>query len=203
MTKGKKVGGLIMLLAIPVLILIFLEKFGQQHYTIPTDPQEAEGLSALVPAGSLGKDFQFPNQLIDDQGNNVSSGLLLDQHTILYILPQVFSDTAQLVLERLVGVQNIFEDSPGVQLVVVVPTDQTDSLSALARRYRSQKKNWRFLADTTQGEELYRMLPANTSSATVLLIDQEPRIRGYYAGLQEKEIDRLVVETRILLYGVE
>ena len=192
-----------MLLAIPVLILIFLEKFGQQHYTIPTDPSEAEGLSALVPAGALGKAFQFSNQLIDNQGNEVSSDLLLDQNTIFYGMPQVFSDTAQLVLERLVGVRDIFEGNPDVQLVVVMATDDIDSLSALAQRYRSQEKHWQFLADTTQGAAPNRILPVGISSATVLLIDQNQRVRGYYDGMQEKEIDRLVVETRILLYGVE
>lgn len=203
MTKGKKVGGLVMLLAIPILILVFLEKFGQQHYTIPTDPSAAEGLSALVPAGALGKAFQLPDQLIDNQGNNVSSDLLLDQNTVWYMLPPVFSDTAQLVLERLVGVRDIFEGTPEVQLVVVVATDQTDSLSVLAQRYRSRGKNWQFLANTTQGREHYSIFPPGTSSATVLLIDQKQRVRGYYDGMQEKEIDRLVVETRILLYGVE
>lgn len=202
MTKGKKVGGLVMLLAIPILILVFLEKFGQQHYTIPTDPSAAEGLSALVPAGALGKAFQLPDQLIDNQGNNVSSDLLLDQNTVWYMLPPVFSDTAQLVLERLVGVRDIFEGTPEVQLVVVVATDKLDSLSALTQRYRSQEKNWQFLADTTQGA-VPNLLPVGTSSATVVLLDQNQRVRGYYDGMQEKEIDRLVVETRILLYGVE
>ena len=192
-----------MLLGVPILILLFLENFGQQHYTIPTDPQEAEGQSAAVPTEALGKAFQWPDHLIDAQGNSVANGVLLDQNTIFYPLPQVASDTAQRVLERLVGVQDIFESNPNVQLLAVAATDETDWLSVLAQKYRSQGERWQFLADTAQQVLPYRILPSGTSSATVLLIDQHQQIRGYYDGLQEKEIDRLVVETRILLYGVE
>lgn len=200
--KRKKIGGLVALLGIPVLILLFLEKFGQQHYSIPTNPQEAEGFSAVVPAEALGKSFQLPGHFIDYQGNSVSEDLLSGKSTIFYVLPQAFTDTAQRVLEKLVGVRDIFENQPEVQQLIVAVTNETDSLSALMQRYHSQK-TWQFLADTAHQVLPYRILPPGITSAAVLLIDQNQRIRGYYNGMQEKEIDRLVVETRILLHDVE
>ena len=203
MTNGKKVGGLLFLLAIPILILVFLEEFGQQHYTIPTDPAEAEGLSAEVPAGSLGQKFQFDALPVNDQGASVPDNLLLEKETIIFPLRKTGSDTARVVLEKLTRVQNTFEEENDVQLLVIANTQELNALSRLAQQYRSQPERWQFLADTTQENTLFNRLPSGTSSATILLVDQDQKIRGYYDGMQEDEIDRLVVETRILRYGVE
>jgi len=35
---------------------------------------------------------------------------------------------------------------------------------------------------------------------TFILVDPEKRIRGYYQTLDREEIDRLILETKILLY---
>jgi protein SCO1/2 len=41
-------------------------------------------------------------------------------------------------------------------------------------------------------------------SSKLVLVDKERRIRGYYNGTDEKEVDRLILETKILLheYGI-
>lgn len=203
MTSRKKVGGLALLIGIPILILLFLQNFGQQHYIVPTDPAEAEGLSAEVPAGSLGKPFSPVTSLIDRQGNSVANDLLLGKQTIVFPLRKADTDTAQAVLEQLTRVQDVFEQQKDVQLLVVTSEAELARLSSLAERYRSQPGRWRFLADTTQKSPLVGLLPLGTSSSTVMLVDQDQRIRGYYDGIQEDEIDRLLVETRILRFGVE
>ena len=203
MTNGKKVIGLAMLIAIPILILLFLENFGQQHYTVPTDPAEAEGLSAEVPAGSLGQPFQLPTSLLDNQGRAITSNLLEARETIIFPLRTVGSDTAQLVLEQLTRVQGVFEQQEGVQILVIVPSSDPNTLSQLSRRYRSQAERWRFLASTTEDNPFTDTLPQGISSSTIILVDRDQRIRGYYDGAQEDEIDRLIVETRILRFGVE
>jgi protein SCO1/2 len=203
MTKPKKVGGLLLILAVPLLILIFLEQFGEQHYAIPTDPSEAEGLSAEVPAGSLGQTFRLPKPLFNASGEVVSEKNFARKILILYYLPVAKADTAELVLEKLTRVQNVFEQDTLVRLLTVVPTQQIDSLTQLAQQYRAQPGVWNFVADTTQGKHLASLMPKGTNAATLVLIDQARQIRGYYHGTQEKEIDRLVAETRILLYGVK
>ena len=203
MTNGKKVGGLILLIAIPVLILVFLEEFGQQHYTVPTDPAEAEGLSAEVPTGSLGQPFRFSTPPVTDQRKFVSDSLLAGKETIIFPLRDVGSDTTQRVLEALARVQDVFEQAEDVQLLVIATTSEVNQLSQLAQQYRSQPRRWQFLADSASTNSSIASLPPGTSSSTILLVDRDRRIRGYYDGLQEDEIDRLVVETRILRYGVE
>ena len=203
MTNGKKIGGLLLLLAIPIAILLFLQEFGQQHYAIPTDPAEAEGLSAEVPAGSLGQAFQLAPLPVDDQGKPVAADLLSGKETILFPSLSLGSDTARVVLEKLTRIQDVFEQEQKVQILVIAATKVAGELPQVARQYRSQPGFWHFLADTTQTNPIHDRLPSGTSSATLLLIDQQQRVRGYYDGMQEDEIDRLVVETRILLYGVE
>lgn len=203
MTNPKKLGGLLLILAVPLLILLFLEEFGEQHYSIPTDPAEAEGLSADVPVGSLGQAFRLSVPLLNLENKAISAKDLTGKILVVYFLPREPSDTAEIVLEKLTRVQNVFEQDSLVRLLTVVPTKQLDSLSRLAQRYRAQTDAWMFLADTTQGKIAAQLLPKRTNAATLLLIDQEQQVRGYYDGGQEKEVDRLVAETRILLYGVK
>ncbi len=203
MTNRKKLVGLLLILAVPLLILIFLEQFGEQHYTIPTDPADAEGLSAEVPAGSLGQAFRLFAPLFDFKGKAFLEQDFTGKILVVYCMPNVPPDTAELILEKLTRVQNVFEQDTLVRLLTVVPTKQLDSLSPLAQRYRAQAEAWTFLADTTLGNVSAQWLPKRTNAATLLLIDQAQQVRGYYDGAQEKEVDRLVAETRILLYEVK
>ncbi len=203
MTNSKKVGGLLLILAAPLLILLFLENFGEQHYTIPTDPAEAEGLSAEVSAGSLGQAFKLSNSLLDSRGETISREDFTAKILVVYCLPRAQSDTAEIVLEKLTRVQNVFERDTLVRLLTIVPTQQLDSLSQLSERYRGQPEVWSFVADTTLGNVSTLLLPKGTNAATLLLVDQTQRVRGYYDATQEKEVDRLVAETRILLYDVK
>lgn len=203
MTNKKKMGGLLLILVVPLLILIFLEQFGEQHYTIPTDPAEAEGLSAEVPAGSLGRAFRWPKSLINAQGEAIPKRTFANHILVFYFLPPASIDTAELVLEKLSRIQNVFEQDSLVRLLTVVPTPRVDSLSQLAQRYRGQPGVWNFVADTTQGKISAPLMPEGTNAATLVLIDQAQQVRGYYHGTQEKEIDRLVAEARILLYDVK
>ncbi|MGB3778464.1 MAG: hypothetical protein WA960_08890 [Tunicatimonas sp.] len=203
MTNSKKAGGLLLILAAPLLILLFLENFGEQHYTIPTDPAEAEGLSAEVPAGTLGQAFSLPESLLNFRGDAVLATDFADKILVVYCLPAAHSDTAKLILEKLTRVQNVFEQDTLVRLLTVVPTEQLDSLSQLTQQYRGQPGIWAFLADTTQGDVSARLLPKGTNAATLLLVDRVQRVRGYYNGTEEKEVDRLVAETRILLYDIK
>ena len=87
MTNPKKVGGLLLILAMPLLILVFLEQFGEQHYAIPTDPAEAEGLSAEVPAGSLGQAFRLPESWRDAEGSVISAEVFSGKILIIYWSP--------------------------------------------------------------------------------------------------------------------
>ena len=200
MTNGKKVIGLIILLAIPVAILIFLELFGQHHYNIPIDPAEAEGLSAEVPPGYLGQRFSLPTSLLNATGERWKDSS--ETAKIVYFTPSSATDTAHLIFEKLTQVQDIFENKSGVLMLTLVPTERIDSLQALTARYRSQPHRWQWLASLSDSDGR-KALPSNATAATLLLVDQNRRVRGYYDGMQEKEVDRLIAETRILLYDVE
>ena len=198
MTNTKKVIGLLFLLAVPITILVFIELFGQHHYDIPTNPTEAEGLSAEVPPGYLGRDFNLSSLLTNTGvGSRQDS---IETALIVYFAPAATPDTARLILEELARVQDIFVNNPEVRMLTSVSTNDTDSLHALISRYRSEPDRWRWFADAVRRD---KVLPPNATAATLLLVDQNQKVRGYYDGMQEKEIDRLVAETRILLYDVD
>jgi protein SCO1/2 len=199
MSNRKKLGGLVLILAVPLFILLFLEQFGEQHYHIPTDPAEAEGLSAEVPAGSLGQTFRLPGFLLTARQESFATQSDQARIQVVYFTSANYPDTTKRVIERLTRVQNVFEDEPLVQLLTVVPTRQLSDLTELAQRYQRESEAWMFLADTTQQYTSTQLLPAGTNAATLVLLDRTQHVRGYYDGIQEKEVDRLVAETRILL----
>lgn len=192
-----------LILAVPLFILLFLEQFGEQHYTIPTDPAEAEGLSAEVPAGALGQAFRLPVPLLNAKSKAQSSEDILGGILIAYFSSLSYPDTTKLVLEKLTRVQNVFEQDTLVLLLTVVPTKQLDTLLQLTQQYRGQPGRWMFLGDTTHAYASAGVLPQGTNAATLVLIGQAAKVRGFYDGTQEKEVDRLVAETRILLYDAK
>lgn len=191
-----------LILAVPLFILLFLEQFGEQHYTIPTDPAEAEGLSAEVPAGALGRVLRLPAPLLNAKFKAQSNEDILGGILIAYFSSAAHPDTTELVLEKLARVQNVFEEDTLVRLLTVVPTKQLDTLLQLAQRYRSQPDRWMFLGDTTQAYVSTEVLPPGTNAATLVLV-QSAKVYGYYDATQEKEVDRLVAEARILLYDAK
>ena len=118
-------------------------------------------------------------------------------------------------------VQDTFLDDPEVQLlsISVDPKfDQPEQLALYAKRFDANKDQWHFL--TGEKKMIYPLVlkgfhvpladaseydaaiknPDETfiHSERLVLVDKEGIIRGFYDGTDKKEVDRLLVEIKVL-----
>jgi protein SCO1/2 len=120
---------------------------------------------------------------------------------------------------QLVRVQETFKDNAEVKIIsfTVDPTnDSPEVLDKYAKSHRAISGKWSFLTGTkdsiytlakngfflsalenTTGPEQFDHAPH------FVLVDKKGWIRGYYNGTDEKEVDRLITETKILLKEYE
>jgi protein SCO1/2 len=125
------------------------------------------------------------------------------------------------ITTQLSRVQDTFHQDPDVQLlsISVDPKfDEPEKLAAYAKRFDANKGQWYFL--TGEKKVIYPLVlkgfhvpladaseydaaitkPDETfiHSERLVLVDKEGIIRGFYDGTDKKEVDRLLVEIKVL-----
>lgn len=120
---------------------------------------------------------------------------------------------------QLSRVQEVFSQQPDVHLVSYSIDPEHDTPAVLrryAREYDARPGRWTFV--TGPQADMYRLalkgyfLPVQqdedengnpdetfTHSEKLVLVDKEGVIRGYYDGTDKKDVDRLILEIRVLL----
>ncbi len=120
---------------------------------------------------------------------------------------------------QLSRVQEVFSQNPDVQLVSYSIDPEHDTPAVLrryARDYDARPNRWTFV--TGPQSAIYHLalkgyfLPVQqdadekgtraetfTHSEKLVLVDKEGVIRGYYDGTDKKDVDRLILEIRVLL----
>lgn len=201
MTKFQKTGVLALMLALPVLLWLFLKFFGQNQFDIPL--YYPNGLDSLTNCNNTTAPHQVSQLSLENlQGASIDERALSGQASIIYFLPDNCTDTCLLVLEELAKLQKVFEAQSSVQILTIGSTDDPAALQSLSQRYRAQPEEWRFLIGATPVIKRCQFalpFPKMSTNQTLVLVDSSRRIRGYYAGTEPDEVDRLTVEIKILL----
>ena len=205
MTKFQKIGVLALMLALPVLFWLFLKFFGQNQFDIPL--YYPNGLDSLANCNNTTAPHQVSQLSLESlQGASVDESALTGQATIVYFLPNDCTNTCLLVLEELAKLQKVFEDQPNVRILAIGDQANQAALQSLSQRFRAQPETWQFLTGSTPNIKWCQFaLPLNNIPIveTLILVDSDRSIRGYYAGAEPDEIDRLTVEIKILLSNME
>jgi protein SCO1 len=205
-------------LIIPILIILFLKVFGQNNYEIPVfyetgveNPfQECnfiENETHVIPEFSL----------ISQTGLPVSRSDMSGKFTIVDFFFTSCPSICPVMSSEMERVKNVFLDNQDVQIFSISIDPEYDTpevLKEYAERHDAPSNQWFFLTgDKNQIYELARcgfILPTLhggnepddfVHSDKFILVDQLGRIRGYYSGTNKEEVDRLILETKILLYG--
>lgn len=181
--RMKKLFILFLLLLTPVLVFVFLKWFGENRYDIPIFHEYGMGESIecadLIPAD--------PGGLAGYPGKIVVFGFLTGAH----------SDVKVNHLSRIV---NYFNSDEIVVLSVSTGKDSAGSPPILTD---ARLDNWKYInPEDKLGYILECGLGLPNEEASMdkfVLVDKERRIRGYYEALDREEVDRLMVEIRILL----
>ncbi len=159
--------------------------------------------------------------LTDETGKTFDSNILKDK---IYVTSFFFTRCGTIcpkITSQLSRVQDTFLGDPEVQFlsISVDPKyDQPEKLATYAKRFDANKGQWHFLtgekkliyplvlkgfhvplADASEYDAAIKN-PDETfiHSERLVLVDKEGIIRGFYDGTDKKEVDRLLVEIKVL-----
>ncbi len=210
-----------LLLLVPVLAFLFLNRFGTNHYALPLLlPDRVDSTRAA--GGEWQRDTVFhqiqPFRLLSSAGREMTSAEL---NKGAYVAQFYEADEASpLVARQLLRVQEKFRQDPRVRVLsfVLNPGPQPAvTLQKLAEQYGTVAGKWFFLTgpvDTMRAlmHDEYRYdvpyrrtiqghpVTAPPQPGRLLLLDRDHRLRGIYDGRDGREIDRLLTEINVLLY---
>ena len=204
------------LLLVPLLIFIFIGSFGEHHYTLRKYfPQvtatgdvvrDAQGdtLFKQVPV------FEFTSQ----QGQAISQNELDGNIYVADFFFATCPDICKEMSSQMVRVQEAFHDEEQVKLVsfsVNPEHDTPEVLREYGERYNADPAKWYFL--TGDRDKIYNLaqkgfyLPVMKvegqqdfiHSEKFMLVDKDRYVRGIYDGTDKEDVDRLILEIKVLL----
>ena len=160
-----------------------------------------------------------PFQLIDQDGNTVNQSIVKNK---IYVADFFFTRCGTIcprISSQLTRVQDIFRNNPAIVFLshTVDPEhDRPAQLKAYARKYDAIEGKWYFL--TGSKTDIYNLamhgyfLPTVDAgvkegkpdetfihSEKLVLVDKEGIVRGFYDGTNKADVDKLVLEIRVLL----
>lgn len=210
MNKYKKPLLLTFLLGAPVFVILFLYGFNKNQYDI----------EVFYPNGYLDQTPGIPHKVksfeLTDQDSAVFG--FPQKDSALYVVNFFFTRCGSfcpVVTNKLSRVQDKFGDNDKVKILSLSVDPEFDTpkiLKDYETAFAISGNNWKLL--TGNKEEIYNiinegfLLPVQDSAAgehdfihsdRIVLIDSQQRIRGYYEGQNNEEIDRLLAEVSILL----
>ncbi|QJW91850.1 SCO family protein [Spirosoma taeanense] len=160
-----------------------------------------------------------PFNLIDQNGDQVDQSIVKGKIHVADFFFTRCSTICPKIASQLTRVQDIFRNSPDVKFLsfsVDPEHDRPEQLKAYANKYEAIPGRWYFL--TGSKDAIYDLamhgyyLPAVDAgvkegkpdetfihSEKLVLVDKEGIVRGFYDGTDKEDVDRLVLEIRILL----
>lgn len=178
MQKVIKWSFLFLLIALPVSIYVFLQTFGENKFKIPV---------------------YYENGISDP---SIGCSLLKGQHFVPYIDASDEETNKEIVIFNVGGVNEALKIQKSNNLLMLY--DKLDDW-----------ENVEYQDITFGSEELLNfarcglnlknidLLDSIILNDTLVLVDSERRIRGYYGVLDRVEVDRLITEVNILMTETE
>ncbi len=195
------------------------------RYLTKIDSARGEPLMGKVrlPDGSVITDTIYnripPFRLIDQDGDTVNQSIVKGK---IYVADFFFTRCTTVcprISSQLTRVQDIFIKNPTIVFLshTVDPEhDRPEQLKAYARKYDAIPGKWYFL--TGSKAQIYDLamhgyyLPTVDAglkegnpdetfihSEKLVLVDKEGIVRGFYDGTDKEDVDKLVLEIRVLL----
>jgi len=197
---------------------MFLKSFGNNTYDIPIFfEQGVDNPFQECPVADTTQhyipDFTFVNQKSEDVGSKDMKGKVTVVDFFFTSCPSI----CPVMSSELERVNDMFREEPSLQIlsISIDPTyDTSEILQDYADKYNASAGKWDFL--TGDKDEIYQLAKCGFILPTLdgmgvpddfahsdkfVLIDQEGRIRGYYSGTNREDVDLLMLEAKVLLYG--
>lgn len=209
---------LVCILLIPVLIFMFLRGFGKNEYDLPVFFEKGVDNPFLeCPVGDTTQhyipDFTFTNQ----EGNPIGRKQMEGKVTIVDFFFTSCPSICPVMSKEMERVNDMFREEPKVQIMSISIDPEYDTpqiLKTYADEHNAISGKWHFLTGpkdvTYQLARCGFVLPTLDGNGVpddfvhsdkFILIDELGRIRGYYSGTNREDVDLLMLETKVLLYG--
>ncbi|TVP50989.1 MAG: SCO family protein [Mongoliibacter sp.] len=209
---------LVCVLMVPVLVIVFLKSFGTNHYDIPILYEDGvenpfQECDVVEDGQHYIPEFRFTTQNNQQIGRSEMEGKITIVDFFFTSCPSI-CPVMSTEMER---VDDAFRDEDDVQIYSISIDPEYDTpevLAEYAQRHNANPDKWHFLTgDKSNIYELARcgfILPTLDGygdpeefihSDKFVLVDELGRIRGYYSGTNRDEVDRLILEAKILIYG--
>lgn len=172
----KKFLYLFLALALPALIFIFLKKFGKNEFQVQTFFMEGLKSDSICTVSSAGP-YQVPDSVISKIGFKKPKEL-----RVVIIYPFVKEDLTEVGRIK----SKYARDSVEILILSGVPNNPKSDIPSA------------FLDFNNFGNVVWCWLRV-AEPFSVVVLDKENRIRGYYDGSKREEMDRLDMELSILL----
>lgn len=212
--ENKKINIILAILACCMLVGAFwIFKTGQQVRELPYFQPIEKGLKNNV--DSLNRHLTFDFSLTDQTGKIISRKDFLNSIIIVDFFFTSCEGICPIMNSQMQRVYQKFKGNSEVKFISHTVNPEKDSssvLAAYAKRYNADASQWHFV--TGDKPQLYYLarksyLISDTNgnggkedfvhSQNFALIDKEGHIRGVYNGTDATEVDRLMVEIKVLL----
>lgn len=197
MRKGIKILILTSILLTPAAIYIFLQSFGQNEFDLPLFSEEGNN------GDPDPRVFSF-EELYDSDGIKVDQDSFASDIVVLeFISSQSDQKKRDFQIKR---ISDIFRDEKSVRILrIFVGENHAGSVALGSANQLSGNISLLYAGDI----EISKMIPyvfstdespgSSTEYDKMILLDNQKRIRGSYSVYDFEEIDRLILEVKILL----
>jgi protein SCO1/2 len=187
-------------LVIPVAVYVFLRAYGENHYTVPVLYESGipADTSECLTLPENQQHLVRMNFAMRDIIEKPSDGLFYKKLSVIDIdmVSRQQPGDPGYPLNR---VADIFTGNPAVQLIIIRPASNAIPVKQIP-------SNDRFIYVYGTGEEISGfarceliLLDFPEKNRRFILIDSLGRIRGYYQAGNFDEVDRLILEMKIIL----
>lgn len=191
---NKLIKGLLLFTALilPVLVFVFLKMFGENQFDIPvfnhTDISPEVNCDGFTTPHVVGE-FKIKD-------------VVLSNSQIANIYHIFDAATNELEMRGLMKVKDRLESKYAI-IHSIGLSDSTNSIGKLSNKYQIDGL-WKMYSVGEQSlRDFVNCELMITGDESLVLIDNEGKIRGYYNGSEGEETDRLILESKILIYGDE
>jgi len=184
---------LLMTLAIPVAVFLFLKIFGENKYEIPVYfEQGIEGCSDL------------------SQPHTVNMDLLRvspKNYCVIGLMDSLIDEDNRAFVTELIRIQDAFYGRAEPQFILLTDSDSQETQSTLMDLFKENGLNPAYTTfvklNTSEMQDFIECglgfgKPDGGEIEDLALVDEEGKIRGFYARNDREQTDRLILELKIL-----
>ena len=209
---------LVCILLVPVLIFMFLKSFGTNTYDIPIFFEKGVDNPFLECPVADTTQHYIPNfTFVNQKGDAIGRAQMEGKVTVVDFFFTSCPSICPVMSSEMERVNDMFREEANLQIfsISIDPTyDTAEILQEYATKHKAKAGKWDFL--TGDKNEIYQLAKCGFILPTLdgmgvpddfahsdkfVLIDELGRIRGYYSGTNREDVDLLILETKILLYG--